>query len=478
MRSGHFPFWNPYVACGHPLFAALQSVVLYPLSAVYYMCGFDTAFNLFIILHVFLGGLFFYILMKDLKFTEAAAMISAVVFSFSGYIISVINLTTTLAAAIWFPLVFLFYRRILEADNLSSKFTCLVFSSVFLGLMFLGGEPTPMYATIFSLLLYSLMRVILKPRELGGIAIIFVSFIAIFILLFSFQILPFAELIRLSNRNQSLFDNSVYWSFPPRDMINLIMPFFYGPLHFQKDTPMRQDWLLLVYTGVIPLMLFLISLIFSKGREARFFKIIFACGLVFIFGRFTPIYKILYKFIPGFSFVRYPVKFFFLSAVSFSYLTGCAWQEYVKRVKDKDEKVRWTAATALGKLRDPGATEPLVAALKDENYIVRESAARSLGMIKDSRAVDPLISALKDSRPSVRVNISFALGEVQTAQCEEVLLQGLRNRDLAIVAGAYKYFLQKGIPVLDLFSITRLWQPALRARPLSGLPLFYEYCHL
>lgn len=125
-------------------------------------------------------------------------------------------------------------------------------------------------------------------------------------------------------------------------------------------------------------------------------------------------------------------------------------------LKDKEESVRRTAAIALGMLKDPSATEPLVTALKDENYIVREFAARSLGIIKDPRAVDHLISVLNDDKQSVRKNIAFALGEIQTARCEEVLRQGLRDRDLAIGAGAYKYFLQKGIPDTEKIIIKAL----------------------
>jgi hypothetical protein len=67
-----------------------------------------------------------------------------------------------------------------------------------------------------------------------------------------------------------------------------------------------------------------------------------------------------------------------------------------------------------------------------------------------------LFSALNDNKQSVRRNVAFALSEIQTAQCEEVLLQGLKNGDLAIVAGAYKYFLQKGIPDMEKIMIKAL----------------------
>jgi HEAT repeat protein len=40
--------------------------------------------------------------------------------------------------------------------------------------------------------------------------------------------------------------------------------------------------------------------------------------------------------------------------------------------------------------------EPLIAALKDENSDVRQAAAKALGKIGDPRAVEPLIAALSD----------------------------------------------------------------------------------
>lgn len=335
IKTGHFPFWNPFVGSGHPLFASLQSVVLYPPSLVYYLLNFDFAFNFFIVLHIFLGGLFFYLLMRDLKFNHLSSLISAVTFMFGGYLIAVINLTTTLASAVWFPLVFLFYNRALSAGKIIN----LTLSSFFLGLMFLAGEPTPMYATVFLLGLFSLNRIISEKKRIFEIIILYVSFIAIFALLFSFQILPFLELIKLSNRSQSLFSDSVYWSFPPRDLVNLLLPFFYGPLQFQNDAGFRQDWLLLTYLGVIPVILFLLSFIFSRDKFSNFFKVIFLIGIIMIFGKFTPVYKLFYKFVPGFGLIRYPVKFFFLSAVSFAFLAGSGWQKYYEMAKVSDPRL-------------------------------------------------------------------------------------------------------------------------------------------
>jgi HEAT repeat protein len=55
------------------------------------------------------------------------------------------------------------------------------------------------------------------------------------------------------------------------------------------------------------------------------------------------------------------------------------------------------AATALGKINDIEAVEPLIQALKDNNSDVRVNAATALGEI-GKPSVEPLIKALRGER--------------------------------------------------------------------------------
>ena len=65
---------------------------------------------------------------------------------------------------------------------------------------------------------------------------------------------------------------------------------------------------------------------------------------------------------------------------------------------------------------DRRATESLIAVLKDdENWRVRNSAAQALGKIGDPRALRPLIAALKDESGYVRQSAVRAAGQMQEA---------------------------------------------------------------
>ncbi|MBU1262645.1 HEAT repeat domain-containing protein [bacterium] len=66
--------------------------------------------------------------------------------------------------------------------------------------------------------------------------------------------------------------------------------------------------------------------------------------------------------------------------------------------------------------------------------------------------VGELIQELKDEDCYVRINAASALGEIQDTRAVEPLLSALKAKDLAIVAGAYSFFIRRGeqesIPIL------------------------------
>ena len=107
LRQGQFPFWNPYIKCGVPLFATVQPGVLYPFSLLYLILPLDLAFNWVIILHFFLAAVFTYALMRELGASVQGSLAGALAFLFSGYLISVHNVLNTLISASWYPLVIL-----------------------------------------------------------------------------------------------------------------------------------------------------------------------------------------------------------------------------------------------------------------------------------------------------------------------------------------------------------------------------------
>ncbi|MFH2033668.1 MAG: YfhO family protein [Candidatus Margulisiibacteriota bacterium] len=331
VRSGHLPLWNPYIFCGMPLLASHQICFFYPLTIIYYILPFDLAFNYYIIIHYFLAACFMYLAMRHFKLGRLSAVFSAVVFAFSGYLLSVSNMNTTLSSVIWMPLVFMFF------DAYITRFKVKDFLAVclLLSLMFLGGEPTILYITGACLFFYAVFIPERKVKSLFSLIVMAVFMV----LLTAAQFLPFVELGALSDRKY-LTDISIVarWSLPVRELLTFIFPFFFGSQlrYGQYNSAIlgshNQSWLLSAYVGFLPLLLSFLAVCRADKRRV-FFCVAGTLGLLLALGKYTPFYLLLYKTVPGISLIRYPVKFSAITFFSIAFLGGFGLQDLVGRLK-------------------------------------------------------------------------------------------------------------------------------------------------
>jgi len=70
-------------------------------------------------------------------------------------------------------------------------------------------------------------------------------------------------------------------------------------------------------------------------------------------------------------------------------------------LRDGSVAARRKAAEWLGRMRVPGASDPLLAALGDRSSEVRAAAALALGRLREPRAIDPLVQLLYSSDDTV-----------------------------------------------------------------------------
>ncbi len=68
-----------------------------------------------------------------------------------------------------------------------------------------------------------------------------------------------------------------------------------------------------------------------------------------------------------------------------------------------------------------------------------------MGKIRDARAVGPLLAALKkDEDSDVRGAAAGALGEINSRSAAGVLNAALKDKNLEVVAAAYRFFIRRG----------------------------------
>lgn len=315
IKQGTIPFWNPFIYCGNPLLASHQSAVFYPVSIIYLFGDFAKAFNNFIYVHFILAGLFMHIFLREQKISGTGSFIGALTFAFSGYMLAAVNVLTFFSSGIWLPLVLWAYFR--AVDRASYAYSLL--SALFLTAMFLAGEPMVFYMT----------SVILVASSFRRMKIFFATFI-LFFALSAFQVLPVIELLVGSDRLNMSYAIATKWSMAPYNFLNLLFPCVTDIEGAVKDYWDKQSWLLDYYLGLFPIIILPVAVFFAKGKRKALAVSILVVSAVLSLGRSIPIYHILFKYLPGFKFFRYPVKYFYLTTFSLAWLSAVGYDFYGK----------------------------------------------------------------------------------------------------------------------------------------------------
>ena len=92
---------------------------------------------------------------------------------------------------------------------------------------------------------------------------------------------------------------------------------------------------------------------------------------------------------------------------------------FIRMLSDDDENNRWKAAESLGRMRDPGAVEPLIDTLWDDDSRVRLKAAWALGQIGDIRAIPPLRRLYRMENEGVQEIITEAIEEINLRMAQQ-----------------------------------------------------------
>lgn len=340
IKVGQIPLWNPYFSCGQPFFASLQPGILYPFNFLLLLFPFNFAFNLIIILHFFLAGYFSYLLLKTLQASDTGALIGGIIFMLSGYLLSVQNLLIHLLSVVWLPLVLLSYHKYLK----SQKKGYLIYTSIYLVMMFLGGAIEILYGTF--LLLFILIcfpdpfgiGFTPPPLKKRGWGLFFI--VLLFILISAVQLLPFLEMAFHSIRAGGLsYNEAVTWSLDIKDLIQFFLPDLYGYTHSTQKYWQNQSWLKTIYMGIIPFILFLFFLT-DKKKKALPLILIMELSLLLAFGGNTQLYRFLFFSMPFLNSIRYPVKFLFIFIFFLSIGAGMGYDSLCRQIRDRKRTVK------------------------------------------------------------------------------------------------------------------------------------------
>ncbi|MBI2303837.1 MAG: YfhO family protein [Chloroflexi bacterium] len=322
------PLWDPYVFAGLPDYQYVSSFVAYPVYLVIYFLPVVTAFNLMYIIPFFIAAASMYLYGQKQGFSPWGSLTAAIVFTFNGYFLvrlwaghlEVIN------AFVYLPLLFLLLQRVLERKDLVSTFLL----GMSIGVVNLFGTPqypAMMFLALGGYLIYWLYP-ILRPQEYRSALKITLCLAGALVLglgLAAIYILPSYESFLQNYRRGGnwTFAMATYNSLNPRDLLTLFFPDLFGH-ELTGDYWGSAFTENIFYVGVLASLLALYAAVARWGRDrsVTFLTLLGAAAIVLSLGRYTPVYGLVYQWLPPFNMVRSPPRFLIVAVFSLSLLAG------------------------------------------------------------------------------------------------------------------------------------------------------------
>lgn len=271
LRAGELPLWNPLVGHGFPALGESQTGVFYPFNLVFYrFLPLGAAYNANFVLHYVLAFAFTCHYVRRLGLSLIESILAAVVFVY-GWFPARNSLEWSIVTGAWLPLALWG----VEGFVTSGRRSFLVATQVAVVMQLLAGHFNLAFITLFAIVIYAPLRLVLAERPPGQPAWRLVPIVLVLLLACgsaAIQLVPTWELKGRSQRSSLEFDEqrigygSIPWSYFPQS----IRPWDFYPhvkepefhkKHFgDKNTNKVEAHL---YFGLVPLGLAVISLAVS-----------------------------------------------------------------------------------------------------------------------------------------------------------------------------------------------------------------------
>jgi O-antigen/teichoic acid export membrane protein len=369
LSQGEIPLWNPHQFSGVPFLAAGQQSALYPLSIIYYALPLTSAYGWFIVVNLWLAGVFMALFMRGLGINRGGATLSGVVYQLAGFMIASAVFPMMIAAAVWLPLILLMIENINRGRGFwifkGTAIPWVIIGAVAIGCNILAGHVE---ITIYTLLIagyYAGMRLLWQiistwrdtkklPMRWGILtAMWLLVMVGLGLGLGAIQFIPLFEFVQTNWRaERSSLDTVLSYAHPFRDALQFLMPNFYGnPAHHSYldiftgqtisnlsnangDSINFIDWGIknyvegALYVGILPLILsgYAIVMGWVRGKHVSplqkyvvIFSVLLVLALTFMFG--LPTYGAIYL-LPGINQLNSPFRWIFAVTLAISVLSG------------------------------------------------------------------------------------------------------------------------------------------------------------
>lgn len=319
LQNGELPLWNPYQIFGFPAHADLQ-YTNWSIEVLFIgiLKGYDYyTLHILYLLYLYIGVLGMFLLAKFLSKNSLISFYVASIYILSGLFTAHSQSLVTILGLVWMPFVLLSYLKWLGHPSLKTSISIAIFSylAFTLGYQAIAFVLIPIIVGLLLLKIYDALKnntlQLIKHYVIWGI----VTCLFLGVLLSPVLITQIQSKLFVERLNGLSLEEAMANPFPPYGLISIINPILTigNDDLFNTDVTMRN-----IYMGIIPVILFMISL-FKKNKTKVEYLLLFF-GILFLlasFGDYTPVRKILYYTFPGFKLFRFPSLIRLVAITSF-----------------------------------------------------------------------------------------------------------------------------------------------------------------
>jgi hypothetical protein len=323
IAAGELPLWNPHIYGGAPFFGGMQSALLYPPNWLYMLLPLESATNWTIAFDVWLLGAFMFVWGTRRGLHPFAAFVSAalVMFCAPHFLRIAAGHATNLAAMAWVPLILLCIDEGLRTRRWSWCFA----GMLAVAMQIFAGHPQYVYFTALVVGVYVILRVLESGTawvaSLAGVAAMYAGGA----MLASVQLLPAIEATTETIRHVPLpFDLAASFGFPPENLLTLVAPGFFGDSARTSYWGRWLPWEANAFIGVGGLALAAFGMAWARLEGRRALLATMAMSTVLALSPSTPLFRLLYEWLPLFDKFRASGKFMFFTALFLALFAGVA----------------------------------------------------------------------------------------------------------------------------------------------------------
>lgn len=324
--------WTDLIFGGYPLAADPQNMTWYPPSLL--LSWIPHSWNAFIILAYTLAASFSYCYVYILTSSCLAGIVSGIVYSMSGFMISHLSVAGMIHAAAWIPLLICSLDRIRHHGQRRWFFL----GGLSLVCCLLGGHPQISVYGVGIGIYYAIFLGWSAPigrwkyyRYVLGLMTIGLGIAAI-------QLIPAIELSSLSPRVEMTKEAFFQGSLPLWQVVQYLFPFLFGsdfslpPYNVPYWSSEANAVEIATYVGILPLMLTAVSLFVNRHQAVtKFWLSVSLITFLIIFGSYLIPSRLMY-YVPIYNAFRIPARHSIELALAISVLAGLGVESIQRRL--------------------------------------------------------------------------------------------------------------------------------------------------